>query len=69
MSLAVRTGEHEKTWFRTDRYLRTDKGWYFLTREHTQEGPFDSKNEAEKELMYYIGYMQHWGASQAATRH
>lgn len=57
----VRTGENDKTWFRTERYLRTADGWYFLTREHTQEGPYDSKDEAARELDYYVRYMQTWG--------
>lgn len=69
MSVAVRTGEQERTWFRTERYLRTDRGWYFLTREQTQEGPFGSKAEAERELNYYIGYMNNWGAIKQAAVH
>ena len=57
----VRTGENEKTWFRTERYLHTEDGWYFLTREQTQEGPYRSKEEAARELNYYIRYMSTWG--------
>ncbi|WP_144392922.1 DUF6316 family protein [Pleionea sediminis] len=49
-----RSGEIKKTWFRGDRYFHTAEGWFFLTRECTQEGPFRSQNEAENELMLYI---------------
>ncbi len=63
----VRSGEQEKTWFRTDRFLRTENGWYFLTREQTQEGPFNSRDEAERELTYYIRHMEEWGTYQVTT--
>lgn len=52
--MSVRAGEAEKTWFRMDRIFWSGNGYYFLTRESTQEGPFDSRNEAECELNYYI---------------
>lgn len=55
--MQVRSGEQDKTWFRTDRFLRAENGWYFLTREQTQEGPFDTRREAEAELNYYIRHM------------
>ena len=65
--MQVRRGENDKTWFRSDRFLRTETGWFFLTREHTQEGPFLSREEAERELNYYIGHMETWGVYQAVT--
>ncbi len=67
--MQVRVGESEKTWFRSDRFLRTANGWYFLTREQTQEGPYQSKAEAERELDYYIGYMSTWGELKKTLTH
>jgi len=56
----VRIGENTKTWFRSDRFLHINDKWYFITREQTQEGPFDSREEAERELYYYIGRQNHF---------
>ena len=58
--MEVRCGEEDKTWFRSERFLRIGDGWYFLTRENTQEGPFASRQEAERELYYYIRQMRQW---------
>lgn len=49
-----RTGESEQYWVRSDRIVLANNKWYFLTREFTQEGPFDNKKEAENELFLYI---------------
>jgi hypothetical protein len=40
--------------FRTDRVMKSDSEWYFLTREGTVEGPFRSKEDAAKHLEVYI---------------
>lgn len=52
--MSVRAGEDTKGWFRSERFLCINSQWYFLTREMTQEGPFESKKEAQMELMLYI---------------
>ncbi len=52
----VRQGESDKIWFRSERYLQIGNDWYFLTRENTQEGPFESRAAAERELNYYIRF-------------
>ncbi len=49
-----RSGEEVKSRFRTERFLQVNNQWYFITRELTQEGPFDNKAEAEKELTLYL---------------
>ncbi|MBA53971.1 MAG: hypothetical protein CMK89_05900 [Pseudomonadales bacterium] len=64
--MVVRAGEQERTWFRGDRIFWSGNGWYFLTREQTQEGPFDSRTEAEQELNYYIRRVVEWGLLQEA---
>ncbi|MGX5173762.1 DUF6316 family protein [Aliikangiella sp. IMCC44653] len=52
--MKIRHGEPSKAWFRSDRYYHTNDGWWFMTREHKEEGPFSSQHEAENELMLYI---------------
>jgi uncharacterized protein DUF6316 len=52
--MVVRAGESNKTWFRGERFLCIGGLWYFITREFTQEGPFDNRSEAELELILYI---------------
>ena len=52
--MAARSGELSKVWFRSDRFIHTDQGWYFVTRECNQQGPFFSHKEAENELNLYI---------------
>jgi len=53
----VRRGESDKTHFRSDRIVVMNGRYYFMTRENTQEGPFDSRLEAEQELNLYIRHM------------
>lgn len=45
------------TKFRTSRFFKESSGWYFLTREGTQEGPFERKLDAENRLQDYIKVM------------
>lgn len=53
-----RQGELEPyTRFRTSRFIKQSCGWYFVTREGTQEGPFDRKIDAENRLEDYIKVM------------
>ena len=59
--MSVRAGENEKTWYRSERIFRIENGWFFLTRENTQEGPFGNRSEAERELAYYIRSVVEWG--------
>lgn len=52
----VRSGESDKNWFRSERFMHVNNKWYYVTREFTQEGPFESKADAERELHLYIRY-------------
>ena len=45
------------TRFRTSRFIQENRGWYFLTREGTQEGPFERRIDAEHRLEDYIKVM------------
>lgn len=46
--------EDKKAWFRSQRFFSEGSKWYFTTRENTIEGPFDSREDAEQELMMYL---------------
>ncbi|EJL02756.1 MULTISPECIES: DUF6316 family protein [Pseudomonas] len=46
-----------KTIFRSDRICRINGEFYFSTREGTQEGPYDSRETAEREVAAYIQRM------------
>jgi len=52
--MIVRSGEAERVWFRSDRFIHTAEGWYFITRENSHKGPFMSIQEAKNELLLYI---------------
>jgi hypothetical protein len=52
--MSNRQGETTKTYFRSDRFFVEGGKWYFTTRENSIEGPFDSKEDAEQELMLYV---------------
>lgn len=49
-----REGEEEKTRFRSDRFFCEDGSWFFTTRENTVQGPFESRDDAERELALYL---------------
>lgn len=53
----TRKGEEDKTHFRSDRIVVMNGQYYFMTREQTHEGPFDSRLDAERELHLYIRHM------------
>ena len=66
----VRNGEIDETWFRCDRFIHSPEGWFFTTREATQEGPFSSHLDAERELNYYIRQQTMWkDIAKADTQH
>ena len=54
--MSVRTGETDKRWFRSERFTHVNDQWFFTTREMTEEGPFESKQDAAMELILYIRY-------------
>ena len=46
-----------RSWFRSDRLVREGNKWFFLTREGTVEGPFDTRAEAFDRLEVYAKVM------------
>ena len=46
-----------RTRFRTERLLEDGGKWFFLTREGSVEGPFESEKDALEQLEVYIRLM------------
>lgn len=42
-----RRNEAPKTWFRSERFFRSNENWYFHTREGIAVGPYRTRIEAE----------------------
>ncbi len=49
-----RKGEAGPSPFRSGRYFVVDSKWYFACREGIDQGPFDSKSEAEAGLTTFL---------------
>ena len=47
----------QRSWFRSDRLVRENGKWFFLTREGTVEGPYDSELEANQRMETYASVM------------
>lgn len=53
--MARKTDEHEKQYFRSDRFFTEGEGrWYYTTREDGIQGPFKSRDEAEQALNAWL---------------
>lgn len=50
----TRHGEMENTYFRTGRCFCICGEWYFSTRENSQVGPFENKDDIDVELIFYL---------------
>ena len=44
----------KKTFFRSDRFFSEGDKWFFTTREGAIKGPYDSRADAEQELMLFL---------------
>lgn len=40
--------------FQTSRFICQNGEWYYMTREGEERGPFESRQEAEGDLIFYI---------------
>ncbi len=47
-------GDNEKMHFQMERFVQQNGQWYYTTREGDEKGPFDSKQDAEGDLIAYI---------------
>jgi hypothetical protein len=52
-------GEAPKTFFQMDRFVQMNGQWFYMTREGEERGPFDSRSEAEGDLIDYIRHLNH----------
>lgn len=48
------TDPADARFFQSDRFFRSDGGWYFATREGVNFGPFTVRPDGEKALARYI---------------
>ncbi len=44
----------EKLHFQMDRLVQQNGEWFYMTREGEEKGPFESKDDAEGDLIIYI---------------
>jgi len=44
-------------YFRSERLYRCGSQWFFVTREGTDEGPFDNRADAQARLERYVQVM------------
>lgn len=47
-------GDSKKLHFKMDRFVQQNGQWYYMTREGKEHGPFDTKDDAEGDLIDYI---------------
>jgi uncharacterized protein YchJ len=48
--------DKDKLHFQMDRFIQQNGEWFYMTREGEERGPFESKQDAEGDL---IAYMRH----------
>lgn len=53
-----RTGEDNKSYFRSDRTVLVNDHWYFLSRETGPEGPYNSRHDARDAAERYVMVMK-----------
>ena len=46
--------DDESVHFQMDRLVQQNGEWYYMTREGEERGPFESREEAEADLIFYI---------------
>ena len=49
-------GDAAKTYFQMDRFVQMNGEWFYTTREGEERGPFESRADAEGDLITYIRY-------------
>ncbi|WP_145999267.1 DUF6316 family protein [Oceanicoccus sp. KOV_DT_Chl] len=59
--MEYRAGETSSHFFRAQRFYCICEKWFFSTREHLQRGPYQSREEAEMELLLYLRHVNEGG--------
>lgn len=52
-----KTDGDDKRFFKMDRFYQMNAEWFYMTREGEEKGPFESKADAEGDLITYIRHM------------
>ena len=47
-------GNADKLHFQMERFVQQNGQWFYITREGEEKGPFDSKEDAEGDLIVYV---------------
>ena len=47
-------GDDDKLHFQMERFVQQNGQWFYITREGEEKGPFDSKEDAEGDLITYV---------------
>jgi len=63
--MANRRHENPRTWFRSDRFFRSDDKWYFHTREGSAIGPYDTRFDAEVDAGRLMALLRNTPTEQA----
>lgn len=59
-----RRDERPKTWFRCERFFRSNDQWYFHTREGIAVGPYKTRFEAEVDAGLLMARLKHTPSEQ-----
>lgn len=51
-------GAADKLYFQMDRFVQQNGEWYYTTREGEERGPFESRADAEGDLILYMQHLR-----------
>lgn len=51
-------GDKGKQFFQVDRFVQQNGEWFYMTREGEERGPFESKEEAEGDLISHVRHLK-----------
>ena len=49
--------EQSKLFYKVDRFVQQNGEWFYITREGDERGPFESRSEAQGDLVDYLRHM------------
>lgn len=50
--------DDDKMHFQMDRFIQQNGEWYYTTREGEERGPFESREDAEGDLILYLQHLR-----------
>ena len=51
-------GDDVKMHFQMDRFIQQNGEWYYTTHEGEERGPFESREDAEGDLILYLQHLR-----------